>query len=35
MNNDMLIIAFAVIDTNVIVASMLGNKESATKDIMN
>ena len=33
-DKDLVIVAFAVIDTNVIVASMLGNRPSATKDIM-
>lgn len=32
--NDFIVVAFAVIDTNVIVSSMLGNKPSSTKDIM-
>ncbi len=32
-DRDFIIIAFAVIDTNVVVSSMLGNKRSATKDI--
>lgn len=34
-NNDFIIVSFAVIDTNVLVSSMLGNKPSATKDIIN
>lgn len=37
MNNDsseMTIVAFAVIDTNIIIGSLLGNKPSYTKDVM-
>lgn len=34
MDKDFMIICFAVIDTNVIVSSMVGNKQSATKDII-
>ena len=34
-NNNFIIISFAVIDTNVLVSSMLGNKPSATKDVIN
>ena len=34
MERKLTIRAFAVIDTNVIVASLLGNKKSSTKDIM-
>ena len=33
-DKDIVIIAFAVIDTNVIVSSMLGNKNSATKELL-
>lgn len=34
MSEKIIVKAFAVIDTNVIVSSMLGNKESATKTVM-
>ncbi len=34
MGENLMIICFAVIDTNVIVSSMVGNKQSATKDII-
>ena len=34
-NDNFIVVAFAVIDTNVIVSSMLGNKPSSTKDVLN
>ena len=33
-NHDFVIVVFAVIDTNVIVSSMLGNKNSSTKELI-
>ncbi len=34
MDNNFIVFAFAVINTNVIVSSMLGNKQTATKDVI-
>ena len=34
MGNDFIVVSFAVVDTNVIVSSMVGDRPSATKDIM-
>ena len=32
---ELLVVSFAIIDTNVLVSSMLGNKPSSTKDVVN
>ena len=34
INDEFIVIAFAVIDTNVIISSLIGNKETATKNII-